>query len=39
MTHYDDDTLRVFFEAGAFNLREYVVHAFLNKRLLNSGDA
>ena len=39
MTHYDNNMLRVFFESGAFNLREYIVHAFLKKQLLNINDA
>ena len=25
LSNYDDDNLRLFFEAGAFNLKEYII--------------
>ena len=35
---YDDENLRLFFDAGAFNLKEYLTYSFLNNQLLNLND-
>ena len=38
LVNYDDENLRLFFDAGAFNLKEYLTYSFLNNQFLKMND-